>query len=60
MFRNCNKLVSVDLSNLNSNNSMYLTDLFKDCINLEYINLSNFIENSNVDASNIFDGVPAL
>ena len=58
MFSNCYKLVSIDLSNLNANNSLYLSNLFKNCINLEYINLSNFIENSNVDTSNIFDGVP--
>ena len=58
MFRECNKLVSVDISNLNSNSLSILTYLFEGCANLEYINMSNFIENSNADVSNIFDNVP--
>ena len=58
MFRDCNKLVSVDISNLYLNNSSILSYLFKGCVNLEYINMSNFIEGSNADVSSIFDSVP--
>ena len=58
MFRECKKLVSVDISNLNSKNLTNLNSLFAGCVNLEYINMSNFIENSDVNVSNIFDDVP--
>jgi len=58
MFRECNKLVSVDISNLNPKNLSMLSYLFTGCVNLEYINMSNFIESSNINVINMFDGVP--
>ena len=58
MFKECNKLVSVDISNLNTNSLSFFDYLFSSCVNLEYINMSNFIEGSNVNISNMFDGVP--
>jgi len=57
MFRECKKLVSVDISNLNLSNSSILSYLFTGCVNLEYINMSNYIESSKVDTSNMFDDV---
>ena len=58
MFKECNKLVSVDISNLNTKSLSFLSYLFANCVNLEYINMSNFIESSNVNVSNMFDDVP--
>ena len=58
MFRECNKLISIDISNLNPYNSSIMSYLFKGCSNLGYINMSNFIEGSNVNVNNIFDDVP--
>ena len=42
MFRHCEKLIEIDLSNFNTSNVIDMFCMFADCIRLNQINLSNF------------------
>ena len=52
MFSNCQNLINVNLSSLNTQNST-LSGMFNGCRNLAYIDLSSFNINNN-DISNLF------
>ena len=42
MFMDCNKLLSIDLSNFNTNNITNMSSMFSGCSSLTSLNLSNF------------------
>ena len=54
IFMDCNKLLSIDLSNFITNNVINMSYMFSGCSSLTYLNLSNF-DTSNVECmSNMF------
>ena len=57
MFYECNKLVSLDISNFNSDYTTNMVDMLYNCNNLEFINFGDFVENENINISNIFYGI---
>jgi len=46
MFYECNKLLSIDLSNFNTNNFINISSMFSDCSSLISLDLSNFNTNN--------------
>ena len=60
MFRNCDSLTSLDLSNFNIaliKDMIYMIYMFDYCTNLHYLNLKNFEQNYNLDYTVIFKGI---
>jgi len=58
MFYDCSWLTSLNLSNFETSEIIYMNNMFKDCYNLEYINIKNFIENSSLYLYDIFNNDP--
>ena len=58
MFYGCSSLTSLNLSNFETSEIIYMNNMFKDCYNLEYINIKNFIENSSLYLYDIFNNDP--
>jgi len=58
MFRGCEDINEIDLSNFNTSMVIDMKYIFYNCSNLEYINLINFKEKSNTSVEGIFDYVP--
>ena len=57
MFYKCNKLLSIDLSNFNTNNVTNMEYMFYNCSSLTSLNLSNFNTNNVKDMSSMFYGI---
>ena len=57
MFYKCNKLLSIDLSNFNTNNVTNMSDMFRNCSSLTSLNLSNFNTNNVTNMSFMFSVV---
>ena len=55
MFYECDKLLSIDLSNFNTNNVKYMIRMFSYCFSLTSLNLSNFNTNNVQDMSYMFN-----
>ena len=55
MFYNCQKLKNIDLSNLNTENTVNLNNMFYQCLNLKSINMSAIKTSKVEDASNMFE-----
>ena len=63
MFRGCNGLNSLDLSNFDTRNVRYIRLIFKDCSSLRYLDLSSFnLCNlvSSYELETMFDGCDSL
>ena len=54
MFRDCNELKSLDLSNFNTIKVIIMSKMFENCFELEYLDLSNFNTNIVIDMSFMF------
>ena len=57
MFYDCNKLLSLDLSNFNTNNVNNMSRMFYNCSSLTSLNLSNFNTNNVNNMYDMFFGV---
>jgi len=57
MFYECDKLLSIDLSNFNTNNVTNMIRMFSYCSSLTCLNLSNFNTNNVNNMSYMFVGV---
>ena len=59
IFLNCKSLTSLNLSNFDSSNAMWMNNMFKGCSNLEYINLQNIKETTKIEKyHDIFKNTP--
>ena len=60
MFSYCSSLTSLDLSNFNTSEVIWMDGMFSYCSNLEYINIQNFKNNKDIyfDFNYIFDNIP--
>ena len=54
LFRNCNKLVSLDLSHFDTDKVQLMGYMFQGCTNLKHINLSSFNTNTNTSFYRMF------
>ena len=59
MFYNCTLLTSLNLSNFDLSKVSNIATMFKNCKSLEYINLGDIKELNNLNATEMFSGVPA-
>ena len=57
---NTEKIVSIDFTNFNTSNLMYMNSLFKGCGKLEKIDFSNLDTSLVIDMSNLFNGCMSL
>ena len=60
MFCDCNKLTSLNLSNINTNNVQDMSRMFYNCSSLISLNLSNFNTINVNDMNNMFSGCSSL
>ena len=60
MFRECDLLISLDLSNFNTKNVTNMKSMFAGCNSLISLDLSNFNTQNVNDMSNMFDGCKSL
>ncbi len=60
MFKDCNKLANIDLSNFNTNNVTNMRFMFYGCSQLTNINLSNFNTNNVTNMLHMFFGCEKL
>ena len=60
MFYKCSDLISIDLSNLNSQNVTEIRNIFSYCDNLQTVNLSNFNSQNIYDMREMFYGCKSL
>ena len=60
MFYGCNSLKSIDLSNFDTSQVIYMGYIFYGCTKLEFIDLSNFDTSQVTDMSYMFDGCSSL
>ena len=54
LFNKCSNLISIDLSNFNSEEIKNMKSMFSDCSSLEYLDLSNFNTNNVEDIGYMF------
>ena len=54
IFYDCNKLISIDLSNFNSSEVTNMEYMFYECSSLNSLNLSNFNTKNVTNMSNMF------
>ena len=57
MFKDCNKLTSIDLSSLVGENIKNIDSMFDSCNNLKFIDLSNFNTSSVKEINNTFKNI---
>ena len=57
MFKDCNKLTSIDLSSLVGENIKSINSMFVNCTNLQFIDLSNFNTSSVTSAGGVFENI---
>ena len=55
IFFECNSLISIDLSNLNTQNIENMSYMFSNCSSLKFVNLSNFSSNNLKYINHMFD-----
>ena len=60
MFAQCNKLTSIDLSNVNTSYVRYMRSMFSGCSSLTSLFLDNFITFSVIDMTSMFSGCSSL
>ena len=60
LFYRCNNLISLNLSNFNSQNITNMSNMFNNCGALIYLNLSNFNTHKVTDMSYMFNNCGAL
>ena len=60
MFDNCDSLISLDLSNFNTQNVTDMSNMFSGCKSLISLDLSNFNTQNVTDMSNMFSGCNSL
>lgn len=60
MFRDCESLKELDLSNFNTKKAAVMMHMFENCINLEKLDISNFKCDKLMVVSDIFKGVKKL
>jgi len=60
MFYNCYSLISLNLSNFNTENLGEIDSMFEGCHSLTSINLSNFVDKKITNINNIFNDCPSL
>jgi len=60
MFAQCNKLTSIDLSNVNTSYVRYMQSMFSGCSSLTSLFLDNFITFSVIDMTSMFSGCSSL
>ena len=60
MFYKCYSLVSLDLSNFNTQNVIDISCMFSGCRSLTNLNLSNFNTQNVTDMSSMFSGCKSL
>ena len=60
MFAQCNKLTSIDLSNVNTSYVRYMKSMFSGCSSLTSLFLDNFITFSVIDMTSMFSGCSSL
>ena len=60
MFRNCNTLINLNLSNFNTNKVSNMSNMFYDCNSLKNLNLSNFKTQNVNNMSSMLDGCKSL
>ena len=55
VFLNCKSLTSINLSNFDTSNVTWITNMFNGCSKLEYINLQNVKETDKIEKiENVF------
>ena len=57
MFNECSSLISLNLSNFNTNNVQNMSYMFNKCSSLISLNLSNFNTNNVKDMTGIFNNI---
>jgi len=60
MFAYCSSLISLNLSNLNTENTKYMMNMFSECSSLTSLDLSSFNTHQVTDMSHMFDGCSSL
>ena len=60
LFSECSSLISIDLSNFNTNNVTNMSSMFYRCSSLKNIVLSNFKTQNVTDMCSMFDGCSSL
>ena len=60
MFRNCNALTKLNLSNFNTQNVTDMSDMFHCCYSLTSLNLSNFNTQNVTNMSGMFSYCKSL
>ena len=60
MFLGCKRLLSINLSNFNTDEALYMNSLLKGCSSLEEINLSNIYTYNVKNISSLFYGCSSL
>ena len=60
MFRGCNSLISLDLSNFNTQNVTDMGSMFSGCNSLISLDLSNFNTQNVTKMNSMFDGCNSL
>ena len=56
MFKECNEIKSLDLSNFNTSKIKLMTEMFYNCQKLEYLNISNFsVKKKEYHPARVFD-----
>ena len=60
LFAECESLISIDLSNFNTQNVIYMDGMFSDCKSLKSINLSNFNTQNVTYMNGMFSGCESL
>ena len=60
LFKGCNLLESVYLSNLNTSNVTNMDSMFADCNSLKLIDLSNFVTSKVTNMNSMFSGCSSL
>ena len=60
MFRYCNKLTTLDLSNFDTSNVTTMNGMFNNCKNLTSLDVSNFDTSNVTDTTSMFTNTPRL
>lgn len=59
MFKECNSLISLDLSNWDTSGLQEIQEMFYNCTSLQYLNLSTWNTSNVNNIENMFYGVPS-
>ena len=56
-FKNCENLTSLDLSNIDTSNTINMVEMFSNTLNLENLDIRNFTDNADGNYDKMFENI---